>query len=70
MTNTAKFKILTHFLKGKISFTPLEMIINVLGGSEYLEVLVKLAKRRKDEEKQVAHCYNSCYTHHKMGEYQ
>jgi hypothetical protein len=43
-------------LKGKISFTPLEMILNVPSKFEYLEVLVKLAKRCKNEEiQQVTH---------------
>ncbi len=56
MTNTAKSKILTHFLKGKISFTPFETIIIVLGEFKYFEVLVKLARKHKGEEiQQVTH---------------
>lgn len=56
VTNITKSKILTHFLKGKISFTPLETILIVLGEFKYLEVLVKLAKRHKDEKiQQVTH---------------
>jgi len=50
ITNIAKSKMLTHFLKGKISLTLLETITIVLGELEYLEGLVKLAKRLKDEE--------------------
>jgi hypothetical protein len=50
ITNIAKSKMLTHFLNGKISLTLLETITIVLGELEYLEGLVKLAKRLKDEE--------------------
>jgi hypothetical protein len=50
--NTTKSKILTHFLKGKISFTPFETILIIPGELEYLEGLVKLAKRWKDEKTQ------------------
>lgn len=50
ITNIAKSKMLTHFLKGKISLILLETITIVLGELEYLEGLVKLAKRLKDEE--------------------
>jgi hypothetical protein len=45
-TNTTKSKILTHFLKRKISFTPMETIPNVHSELEYFEGLVKLAKKR------------------------
>ncbi len=50
ITNIAKSRILTHFLKGKISFTPLKTILIVLGELEYLEDLVKLARKHKDEK--------------------
>jgi len=43
-----KSKILSHFIKGKISLTPMETILIILRGLEYLEGLVKLAKRRKN----------------------
>ncbi len=43
--NTAKSKILTCFLKGKISFTPLETNLTIPSELEYLEGLVKLARR-------------------------
>ncbi len=36
---TTKLKILTHFLKGKITFTPLKTILTILGELEYLEGL-------------------------------
>jgi hypothetical protein len=51
-TIITKSKIFTHFLKGKISFTPFETIITMVGESDYLEGLVKLARRCKDEEAQ------------------
>ncbi len=43
-------KILLHFMKGQISLTPMEIIMKVLGELEYFEGLVKLARKRKDEE--------------------
>jgi hypothetical protein len=46
----ARSKILLHFMKGRISLTPMETIMNIPGELEYLEGLVKLARRRKDEE--------------------
>jgi hypothetical protein len=46
--SVAKSKILTHFLKGKISFSPLETILTILGELEYLEGIIKLAKKQKD----------------------
>jgi hypothetical protein len=45
-----KSKIMTHFIKSKISLTPMETILAILGKLEYLERLVKLARRRKNEE--------------------
>jgi hypothetical protein len=45
-------KTFMHFMKGKISFSPMEMIIIVLEELEYLEGLVKLGRRRKDETRQ------------------
>jgi hypothetical protein len=43
-------KILSHFIKGKISLSPMETILMILGELEHLESLVKLAKRRRDLE--------------------
>jgi hypothetical protein len=48
--NTSKSKILAHFLKGKITFTPLETIVTIFGELEYLEGLVKLAKRHTNKK--------------------
>jgi hypothetical protein len=42
-------KILSHFVKGKFSST-METILIVLSGLEYLEGLVKLARKKKDVE--------------------
>jgi hypothetical protein len=49
---TVKSKILFHFIKGKISLTPIETILIILGKLEYLERLVKLVRRKKDVEGQ------------------
>ncbi len=46
----ARSKILLHFMKGWISLTPMETIMKIPGKLEYLERLVKLARRRKDEK--------------------
>jgi len=46
-----KSKILSYFIKRKISLTPMETIIIILGKMEYLERLVKLARRRKYAER-------------------
>jgi hypothetical protein len=43
---------LTHFLKCKIVLPPLETILVILNKLGYLERLVKLAKKCKDEEVQ------------------
>jgi predicted aspartyl protease len=43
-------KILSHFIKGKVSLSPMETILLVLGELEHLESLVKLARRRRDSE--------------------
>jgi hypothetical protein len=56
ITNNTKSKILTHFLKGKKSFTPLETISTIPNELKYLKRLVKLSRKHKDEEtKQVTH---------------
>jgi hypothetical protein len=44
-----KSMILSHFIKGKISLNPMEIILIIPRDLEYLESLVKLA-RRKDVE--------------------
>jgi hypothetical protein len=43
-----KSKILSHFIKGKISLSLMETILMIPGQLEHLESLVKLARRRKD----------------------
>ncbi len=48
--NFIRSKILSHFIKGKISLTPMETILMILGELEHLESLVKLARRKKDAE--------------------
>ncbi len=48
-----RFKILTHFIKVKISFTPMETFLTIPRESKYLEDLVKLARRQRNEEHRV-----------------
>ncbi len=43
-----KSKILSHFIKGNFSLTPMETILIIPRKLEYLEGLVKLARRKKD----------------------
>jgi predicted aspartyl protease len=45
-----KSKILSHFIKGKISLSPMEIVLMIPGELEHLENLVKLARRKKDVE--------------------
>jgi hypothetical protein len=45
-----KSKILSHFIKGKISLSPMETILMIPRELEHLESLVKLARRKKDAE--------------------
>jgi len=47
-----KSKILTHFLKGKITFMPLGTIMTIHSELKYFEGLMKLARRHKDEKAQ------------------
>jgi hypothetical protein len=46
--NSIKSKILSHFIKGKISLTPMETMMMIPGELEQLENLVKVARRKKD----------------------
>ncbi|CAN5950853.1 unnamed protein product [Sphagnum jensenii] len=48
--NSIRSKILSHFIKGKISLTPMEIVMMILGELEQLENLVKVARRKKDAE--------------------
>jgi len=47
---SVKSKILSHFVKGKVSLTPMETVMMIPGELEHLENLVKVARRRKDTE--------------------
>jgi hypothetical protein len=47
---TVKSKILSHFIKGKISLSPMETVLMIPRELEHLESLVKLARRKKDAE--------------------
>jgi hypothetical protein len=46
---TVKSKILTHFIKEKISLSPMETILVLLGELKSLESLVELVKNEHDE---------------------
>ncbi len=48
--NSVRSKILSHFIKGKVSLTPMETFLMIPGELEHLESLVKLARRKKDAE--------------------
>jgi predicted aspartyl protease len=48
--NSIRSKILSHFIKGKISLTPMETVMMIPGELEQLENLVKVARRKKDAE--------------------
>jgi predicted aspartyl protease len=43
-------KILSHFIKGRVSLTPMETVMMIPGELEQLENLVKVARRKKDAE--------------------
>ncbi len=47
---SVKSKILSHFIKGKISLSPMEIVLMILGELEHLESLVKHARRKRDSE--------------------
>jgi len=47
---SVKSKILSHFVKGKVSLTPMETVMMIPGELEHLENLVKVARRKKDTE--------------------
>jgi len=48
--NSIRSKILSHFIKRKISLTPMEIVMMIPGELEQLENLVKVARRKKDAE--------------------
>jgi predicted aspartyl protease len=45
-----KSKILSHFIKGKISLSPMETVLMIPGELEHLESLVKLTRSKRDSE--------------------
>jgi len=45
-----KSKILSHFVKGKVSLTPMETVMMIPRELEHLENLVKVARKKKDTE--------------------
>jgi len=47
---SVRSKILSHFIKGKISLSPMETVLMIPGELKHLESLVKLARRKKDAE--------------------
>jgi len=47
---SVRSKILSHFIKGKMSLTPIETVIMIPGELEHLESLVKVAQKKKDAE--------------------
>jgi len=47
---SVRSKILAHFIKGKISLSPMETILMILRELEHLESLVRLARRKRDLE--------------------
>ncbi len=47
---SVRSKILSHFIKGKVSLTPMETVMMIPGELEQLENLVKVARKKKDAE--------------------
>jgi hypothetical protein len=47
---SVRLKILSHFIKGKISLTPMETMMMIPRELEQLENLVKVARKKKDAE--------------------
>jgi len=47
---SVRSKILSHFIKGKISLTPMETVMMIPGELEQLESLVKVVRKKKDVE--------------------
>jgi predicted aspartyl protease len=48
--SSVRSKILSHFIKRKISITPMETILMISRELEHLESLVKVARKKKDAE--------------------
>jgi len=47
---SVRSKILSHFIKGKISLTPMETVMMIPGELEHMESLVKVVRNKKDAE--------------------
>jgi hypothetical protein len=47
---SVRSKILSHFIKGKVSLTLMETVMMIPGELEHLENLVKVVRRKKDAE--------------------
>jgi hypothetical protein len=47
---SVRSKILSHFIKGKISLTPMETVMMIPGELKHLESLVKVTREKKDAE--------------------
>ncbi len=47
---SVRSKILSHFVKGKISLSPMETILMIPSELEHLENLVKLARKKRDSK--------------------
>jgi predicted aspartyl protease len=47
-------KILSHFIKGKISLTPMETVMMIPGELEHLESLMKVARKKKKKDADMA----------------
>jgi len=47
---SVRSKILAHFIKGKVSLSPMETILMIPGELKHLESLVKLARRKRDSK--------------------
>jgi predicted aspartyl protease len=43
-----RFKILSHFIKGRIALSPMETILMILGELEHLENLIQLTRQKRD----------------------
>jgi predicted aspartyl protease len=48
--DSVRSKILSHFIKGKVSMTPMEIVLMIPRELEHLENLVKVARKKKDAE--------------------
>jgi hypothetical protein len=55
--NSIRLKILSHFIKGKVSMTPMEIVLMISGELEHLENIVKVvAERRRMQKLRTIRC--------------